>query len=135
LRFWRGRGSGPGSEKLLQFPGFLFSHNTIELIGLLILNFVFSAELLGTFSVMEVHFQHLNRVPFGVLATIEELLTSARIRGRDATRVGGVEEGVHVDHVARHLVCPFEYLGAKIHKKSVRGPASEDHNLMDRVIH
>ena len=40
-----------------------------------------------------------------------------------------------MNHVTGHLVRPLEDLGAEIHKEGVRGPASEDHDLVDSVIH
>jgi hypothetical protein len=34
-----------------------------------------------------------------------------------------------VDHVARHVMGPFEDLGAYVNQEGVGGPSSEDHNL------
>jgi hypothetical protein len=46
------------------------------------------------------------------------------------------EQGVMMDHVAAHIVRPFEYLEANICEKSIRGgPASKDHEeLADGVV-
>jgi hypothetical protein len=38
------------------------------------------------------------------------------------------------DHAATHARCPFLYLGSNVSEECVRGPASEDHNFVDRFV-
>ena len=40
-----------------------------------------------------------------------------------------VEERVEGDHVSRHVVGPFEYLGSDVDEEGVGGPSAEDHDL------
>jgi hypothetical protein len=49
--------------------------------------------------------------------------------------VCGIEKGIVFDHVFRHIVCPFEDLGADVDQNGIRGPLAEDHNLGHTVIH
>ena len=51
-----------------------------------------------------------------------------------AAGVGCVEERVVTDHVAAHIVRPFEHLGPNVCEESVGRPASKDHELVDWVV-
>jgi hypothetical protein len=66
---------------------------------------------------------------------LEKALPFARIVGGNGIGVCGIEEGVVVDHVVRHVVGPFEDLWSNIDHKSIRGPSAEDYYFGDRVIH
>ena len=54
---------------------------------------------------------------------------------RVTSRVGGVEEGIVVDHIAAKLIGPLENLGSNVVEEGIGGPASQEHDLGDRVIH
>ena len=45
-----------------------------------------------------------------------------------------IEKGIHRDHVATHIVSPFQDLGANISQEGIRGPTVEDHDLSGRDI-
>ena len=62
---------------------------------------------------MQVHLQHFDRVLVG-FGAIEQFEARSGIGGRRPTRVRRVKEGVHVNHVTGHLVCPFQDLGLQI---------------------
>jgi hypothetical protein len=51
-----------------------------------------------------------------------------------AASVRGVKEGVVANHVATHVVSPFEDLGSDVSKEGVGGPSSKDHYLMDGMV-
>ena len=40
-----------------------------------------------------------------------------------------------MDHVARHLIGPFEDLRSKVYEEGVGRPTSEYHDFVDGVIH
>jgi hypothetical protein len=40
-----------------------------------------------------------------------------------------VKEQVEGDHVARHVVGPFQDLGSDVDEEGIGGPPTEDHNL------
>ena len=46
-----------------------------------------------------------------------------------------VEERVEMDHVARHVICPFEHLGSDVDKECIRRPTAEDHDFSGGVVH
>ncbi len=49
--------------------------------------------------------------------------------GRGVRAVGNVKEGVELNHIAAHVVCPLQDLGTDVDKKGVGGPSSKDHDL------
>lgn len=52
-----------------------------------------------------------------------------------ASRVGGVEKGIVLDHIAAKLIGPFENLGSNVVEEGVGGPASQEHDLGDGMVH
>jgi len=61
-------------------------------------------------------------------------LAGARVGGSGDVVEGGVEEGVEVDHVGGHVVCPFEDLGSDVSQEGVGGPAAENHDFGSGVV-
>ena len=51
------------------------------------------------------------------------------------TGVGGIAEGVKVNHVCRPVIGRFQDLGANVHKEGIGRPSSQDHDLVDGMIH
>jgi len=49
--------------------------------------------------------------------------------------VRSIEERVEVDHVARHVIGPFENLWSNVDQECIRGPTSEDHYFCRGVVH
>jgi hypothetical protein len=66
---------------------------------------------------------------------LEKPLLETRIVGGNGFGKSGIEEGVVLDHVFRHVVGPFEDLGPNVGQKGVGGPTTKDHNFGHRVVH
>lgn len=82
---------------------------------------------------MQVHFLH-SRKREGAFR-IEKGLAASGVGGWGSLRVCQICEGVELDHVGRHVVGPFENLWSDVDQEGIRGPPSQDHYLVDRVIH
>lgn len=49
--------------------------------------------------------------------------------------VGQVEEFIDLDHIARHIVGPFEDLRPNVIKEGIGGPATHNHDLVRGMVH
>jgi hypothetical protein len=81
---------------------------------------------------VEVHRLHGYRVRASLI--IEPSVSGSWVGGRGFPRLSCVKIGVELDHVGRHVVCPFHHLGTDVHEERIRGPSSEEHNLIHRVV-
>jgi hypothetical protein len=66
-----------------------------------------------------------------VVSAIEgrfESLAGSGIIWRDEVAMRSIEERVKVDHVARHVIGPFEDW-SNVDQKCIRGPTAKDHNF------
>ena len=87
-----------------------------------------------TASVMDVELWNRHDVVSAIEGRLEALAGSGVIRC-DEVSMWSVEERVKVDHVARHVIGPFEDLGSDVDQECIRGPAAEDHNFCRGVVH
>jgi hypothetical protein len=72
---------------------------------------------------MDVQFWHCHDRVTAIEGCLQAL-AGAGVVGGNHVSVRSIEEGVQVDHVARHVVGPFEDLRADVDKKGILGPAS-----------
>jgi hypothetical protein len=87
-----------------------------------------------TASVMDVELWNRHDVVSAIEGRLEALAGSGIIRC-DEVSMWSVEERVEVDHVARHVIGPFEDLGSDVDQECIRGPTSKDHNFCRGVVH
>jgi hypothetical protein len=81
-----------------------------------------------TASVMNVELRNCHDVVSAIEGRFESLAGSGII-WRDEVAMRSIEERVKVDHVARHVIGPFEDLGSNVDQKCIRGPTAKDHNF------
>jgi hypothetical protein len=65
---------------------------------------------------------------------LEETLLETRIVGSNGVILCGIEEGIVLNHVFGHVVCPLEDLGADVHQEGVGRPVAKDHPGADRFV-
>jgi hypothetical protein len=78
-----------------------------------------------TASVMDVELWNRHDVVSAIEGRLEALAGSGIIRC-DEVSMWSVEKRVEVDHVARHVIGPFEDLGSDVDQECIRGPTSKD---------
>ena len=83
---------------------------------------------------MNVEFWHCHDRVTAIEGLLKPLAGSGVVRC-DEVAAGGVKERVEVDHVAGHVVRPFEDLRPDVDKERVRRPSAEDHNFCWGVVH
>ncbi len=83
---------------------------------------------------MDVELWNRHDVVSAIEGRLEALAGSGIIRG-DEISMWSVEERVEVDHVARHVIGPFEDLGSDVDQECIRGPTAKDHDFSRGVVH
>jgi hypothetical protein len=82
---------------------------------------------------MNVELRNCHDVDSAIEGHLEALAGSGVIR-RDEVSVRSIEKRVKMDHVARHIVGPFEHLWADVDQECIRGPTSKDHNFCRGMV-
>ena len=83
---------------------------------------------------MNVEFWHCHDRVTAIEGLLKPLAGSGVVRC-DEVAAGGVKERVEVDHVAGHVVRPFEDLRPNVDQECIGGPSAEDHNFCWGVVH
>ena len=63
------------------------------------------------------------------------LLALTRVGMIGLVIVGEVQKLIHLDHVSRHVVCPFEHLWTNVIEEGIGRPSTHNHDFCGRVIH